>query len=287
MPNAKVNGINLYYEEAGSGLPLVFVHEFADDYRGWEDQMRFFSRRYRCVTYSGRGYLPSEVPEDPKQYSQDQSLEDLKGLLDHLGVKKAHLCGCSMGANGTLYFGLKYPERCLSLTICGGGYGAGGNRAEFHKMVDERSAAFLKDGTAKVGESYTMGPARVQFYNKDRVGWQSFAKRFNEHSAKGSAYTMMGVQRQRPDILTLGEQMKKNDLPALIVLGDEDIPGLEGSLFIKKCMLRAGMAMIPKTGHAVNLEEPALFNQLLLDFLTAVDSGKWPRRDPKAMTALM
>lgn len=287
MPKAKVNGINLYYEEAGSGTPLVFVHEFADDYRGWEDQMRFFARRYRCVTYSARGYLPSDVPDDPKQYGQDIALEDLKGLLDHLGIPKAHLCGCSMGANGTLYFGLKYPERCLSLTLVGGGYGAGGNRAEFHKLVEERAQAFLRDGTEKVGESYTKGPARIQFYNKDPVGWARFAKRFNEHSAKGSAYTMMGVQRQRPDILTLGEPMRRSTLPALIVLGDEDLPGLEGSLFIKRCMARAGMAMIPKTGHAVNLEEPGLFNQLLLDFLTAVDTDRWPPRDPKAMTGLM
>jgi pimeloyl-ACP methyl ester carboxylesterase len=287
MPKAKVNGINLYYEEAGSGAPLLFVHEFADDYRGWEDQMRYFSRRYRCVTYSARGYPPSDVPEDPRQYSQDHSLEDLKGLLDHLGIRKAHLCGCSMGANGALFFGLKYPDRCLSLTMCGAGYGAGGNRAEFHKLLDVRAANFLKDGVPKVGETYTVGPTRIQFHNKDRVGWEQFAKRFNEHSAKGSAYTMMGVQRQRPDIVALGEQMKKCDLPVLIVLGDEDLPGLEGSLFIKKCMLRAGMVMIPKSGHAVNLEEPGLFNQFLLDFLTAVDTGRWPPRDPKAMTTLM
>jgi pimeloyl-ACP methyl ester carboxylesterase len=287
MPKAKINGINLYYEEVGSGTPLVFVHEFADDYREWDDQMRYFSRRYRCVTYSARGYLPSDVPEDPKAYSQDQSLEDLKGLMDHLGIQKAHVCGCSMGANGTLYFGLKYPERCLSLTMVGGGYGAGGNRAEFHKLVDERAQAFLKDGTAKTGESYTRGPARIQFLNKDRLGWEAFAKRFNEHSNKGSAYTMMGVQRTRPDILTLGDAMKRSDLPALIVLGDEDIAGLEGCLYIKKCMPRAGFWMVPQTGHSVNLEEPVIFNQVLLNFLTAVDTGRWHARDPKAMTALM
>jgi pimeloyl-ACP methyl ester carboxylesterase len=287
MPHAKVNGVSLYYEEAGSGTPLVLVHEFAGDCRSWEDQVRFFARRYRCIAYNARGYPPSDVPGDPQQYSQDIQLEDLKGLLDHLKIRQTHLCGLSMGANATLYFGLKYPERCLSLTIAGGGYGAGGNRADFHRQTEQRAEAFLKQGLAKVAETYNVGPARVQFYNKDRRGWEVFDRNFREHSAQGSANTLLGVQKSRPDILTLGEPMKRCNLPALVILGDEDTPGLEGSLYIKRCMPRAGMAMFPKAGHAVNLEEPALFNQTVLDFLTAVDAGRWPARDPKAMAGIM
>ena len=65
------DGVKLYYEEAGSGTPIVFVHEFAADYRSWESPMRHFSRRYRCITYSARGYLPSAVPESVDRYSLD------------------------------------------------------------------------------------------------------------------------------------------------------------------------------------------------------------------------
>src|SRR5438046_7159176 len=123
MPTARVNSINLYYEEAGAGLPLVFVHEFAGDFRSWQLQMRFFSRRYRAVAFNARGYPPSDVPAEPKAYSQDQAADDLRGLLDALKLTKAHVCGLSMGGYATLHFGLRYPERALSLVVAGAGYG--------------------------------------------------------------------------------------------------------------------------------------------------------------------
>src|SRR5512135_452668 len=117
MPKVGVNHFDLYYEEAGSGIPLVFVHEFAGDWRSWEAQVRFFSSRYRAVTFSARGYLPSDVPGSSKDYSQDNQIEDLRALMDALSIEKAHLCGLSMGSYTALLFGIKYPERCRSLTI--------------------------------------------------------------------------------------------------------------------------------------------------------------------------
>src|SRR5882724_6950562 len=104
MPLASVDGVKLYYEEAGQGLPLVFVHEFAGDYRSWRPQVQFFSRRYRAIAYNARGYPPSDVPEDPKAYSQDRAAEDIRGFLDALGIKKAHVCGLSKGGYATLHF---------------------------------------------------------------------------------------------------------------------------------------------------------------------------------------
>ena len=79
MPKAKINGVDLYYEDTGEGIPVVFVHEFAGDYRSWEPQVRYFSRRYRCITYNARGYPPSEVPESPTDYSQEIAVADLLG----------------------------------------------------------------------------------------------------------------------------------------------------------------------------------------------------------------
>jgi pimeloyl-ACP methyl ester carboxylesterase len=71
MPElATDDGVKLHYEEAGSGSPIVFVHEFAGDARSWEPQLRHFSRRYRCIAYNARGYPPSDVPEDVERYSQ-------------------------------------------------------------------------------------------------------------------------------------------------------------------------------------------------------------------------
>ncbi|HUJ75410.1 MAG TPA: alpha/beta hydrolase [bacterium] len=283
MPKASINGVQIYYEEVGSGTPLLFLHEFAGDYRSWEDQLRFFARRYRCITYSARGYPPSDVPSKPEQYSQDHSIADAVGLLDHLKIAKAHLCGLSMGSFTALYTGLRHPGRCLSLTVAGGGSGAGAGRAEFLAGSQARAQALLKGGMPAIAEDMSLGPTRIQLHHKDKLGWETFKRQFLEHSGPGSAYTLLGVQRQRPDLFTLGAELRACTLPALIILGDEDAPGFEGMLHAHRSMPRAGLAVFPKSGHAVNLEEPELFNRTVLDFLTAVEAGDWGPRDPKAL----
>ena len=105
------DGVKLYYEEAGAGIPLLFVHEFAGDHRSWEQQLRHFGRRYRAITYAARGYPPSDVPEDPASYSQNRAADDILAVLEHLDIQKAHVCGLSMGGFATLHFGLRHPSR--------------------------------------------------------------------------------------------------------------------------------------------------------------------------------
>ncbi|HUN45026.1 MAG TPA: alpha/beta fold hydrolase, partial [Stellaceae bacterium] len=112
MPHLTADdGVRLYYEEVGSGTPIVFVHEFAGDHRSWEPQLRFFSRRYRCVAYNARGYPPSDVPADAQRYSQDRARDDIRSVLDALKLEKAHVVGLSMGGFATLHFGMHYPDR--------------------------------------------------------------------------------------------------------------------------------------------------------------------------------
>ncbi len=282
MPKLKINDVHLYYEEAGTGIPLVFVHEFAGDWRSWESQVRFFSSRYRAITYSARGYLPSDIPETPEQYSQDFQVEDLRGLLDALKIDKAHICGLSMGSYTTLFFGLRYPDRARSLTISGSGYGSGRNRREFQEEMAAVANRMLKEGLGAVELRYTETPSRVQLQNKNPRGWEEFRRHFLEHSAKGSAYTLLRVQAQRPSVMDVEESLKKMTLPVLVILGDEDERGIEGSLFMKRNIPRAGLGMYPRSGHAVNLEEPERFNRSVLDFITAVDAGRWEPRDPRS-----
>ncbi len=284
MPKIQANGIHLYYESAGRGIPVVFLHEFAGDWRSWEPQVRFFSGRYRAVTFSARGYLPSDVPDSPLDYSQDHQIEDLKGLLDGLKIERAHLCGLSMGSYTTLLFGIKYPQRTRSLTIAGSGYGSGKNREDFHKLVAETAEKMLHEGMKATGVTYTLSPARVQLQNKNPRAWQEFRTQFEEHSARGSAYTFLGVQGKRPSITDLGDQLKKMTLPVLIMLGDEDEKGFEGSVFMKRHIPRAGLEVFPRSGHTLNLEEPEHFNRSLLDFITAVDGDRWEPRDPRSIS---
>ena len=283
MPKIPVNRINIYYEEAGRGIPIIFVHEFAGDWRSWEPQMRFFSGRYRAITYSARGYLPSDVPDSPEEYSQDLQIEDLKGLLDALKIEKAHICGLSMGSYTTLLFGLKYPDRARSLTVAGSGYGSGKDRQAFHQRVNEMADRMLKEGMKAISKEYSVGPARVQLQNNNPRAFEELRRQFEEHSAKGSAFTFQRVQGRRPNITDLRDQLQKMTLPVLVILGDEDEPGIEGSFFMKRNIPRAGLEVFPRSGHLVNLEDPERFNRSVLDFITTVDAGRWEPRDPRSL----
>ena len=144
MPYAKAGDINLYYEEAGKGTPIVFVHEFADDHNSWEPQLRFFSRRYRCIAYNARGDPPSDVPKSVAKYSQAIATDDIAAVLRHLKLPKAHVIGCSMGGYATLHFGLRYARMAKSLTVVGAGYGSDADkRAQFLDDTEEIGRAHV------------------------------------------------------------------------------------------------------------------------------------------------
>ncbi len=282
------DGVNLYFEEAGSGTPIVFVHEFAGDHRSWEPQLRHFARRYRCIAYSARGYLPSDVPDHPDRYSQQRMRDDILAVLDGLGLERAHIVGCSMGAFAALHFGMAYATsaasaRALSLTLVGCGSGAHpAAHPGFKQHSLELAATIRRSGMAHLAATYGHGAMRVQQQNKDPRGFAEFAAQFAEHSDTGSANTMEGYQGRRPSLYTLTPQMAAIDVPVLVVSGDEDEPCLEPSLLIKRVVPKAGLAIVPKTGHAVNLEEPVVFNRLLDDFLHQVGQGRWGARDARA-----
>ena len=285
MPTASVNGINLYYEASGSGYPLLFCHEFAGDYRSWEPQVRYFSRRYRCITYNARGYPPSDVPENVSAYSQMQAVEDIVGLMRHLQLAEAHLVGLSMGGYAVLHFGLHYPAMARSLVVGGCGYGSvATERAKFQQDVEQTARRIEREGMHAMAAFYSRGPTRVQFIDKDPRGWQEFAEQLAEHSARGAAMTFRGVQAQRPSVFELEAHMQQLQVPTLIITGDEDEPCLEPALFMKRTIPTAGLVVLPKSGHTINLEEPDAFNRAVSDFLTAVEAGKWGPRNPASMS---
>ena len=285
MPHVTADdGVRLYHEEAGRGTPIVFVHEFAGDYRSYETQMRHFARGYRCIAFNARGYPPSDVPSDPEAYSQARACDDIRAVLDGLGLDRAHVVGISMGGFATLHFGLAHPGRARSLVIAGCGYGAApGARAQFMAEAEQSAQRFETLGMAEAATAYALGPTRVQFQNKDPRGWQEFAEQLAEHSSEGAARTMRGVQKRRPSLLDLTTEMAAMTVPSLILTGDEDWPCLEPALLMKRTIPSADLVVLPRTGHTLNLEEPALFNAALERFFHAVDNGAWQPRDLRAM----
>ena len=278
------DGVKLYYEVTGSGTPLVFVHEFAGDWRSWEPQVRYFSRYYQCITYSARGFAPSDAPEDAGAYSQARARDDLLAIVDGLGLENPHLVGLSMGGFAVLHFGISYPGRARSLVISGVGYGAEPDKREQFAVETEKSAQrFETLGMERAAEVYALGPTRVQFQNKDPRGWAEFHDQLKEHLSSGSANTMRGVQKARPSLFSLKDELKKIDTPTFVIIGDEDWPCVQSSLLLKQCISTAGLSIVPNTGHTINLEEPAVFNSLVCEFLHAVELGRWPKRDSRSM----
>ncbi len=285
MPHATTkDGVRLYYEEVGSGTPILFVHEFAADYRSWEPQMRYFARRHRCITYSARGYAPSDVPEDASAYGYENFRDDVIAVLDHLTIEKAHIVGLSMGGYSALQVGLSYPQRALSLTLAGTGSGSEhGATEEFRTSARATAEQFESLGSEHVARSYGVGPTRVPFEIKDPRGHREFLEALAQHDARGSANTMRTFQGTRPPVHEFEAELQRLSVPTLIVVGDEDDPCILPSFYLKQVISASGLAMFPKAGHTINLEEPALFNEIVADFIARAEAGRWPPRDPRSI----
>lgn len=285
MPYATTSDkVRLYYEEAGSGTPILFVHEFAGDHRNWEPQMRYFSRRHRCIAYSARGYKPSDVPSDAGAYTYKHWISDAIAVLDHLKIDKAHFVGLSMGGYTVVLIGTHHPGRALSLTAAGAGSGSERSHTEeFRKNALATADLFEKSGSAEVVRTYGLSPPRIPFLLKDPRGFADFNAAFAAHDAQGSAHTMRGFQAARPSLYDFEADIRRINVPTLIVVGDEDEPCLEPSFRLKQWIAPSGLVVFPKTGHVVNQEEPALFNQMVGDFIGRVEAGRWPPRDPRSM----
>ena len=286
MPKiAAPDGTQLYYEEAGAGTPVVFVHEFAGDYRTFEPQLRYFSRQHRCVTFSQRGYPPSDVPSQPERYSQDIARDDVIALMDALKIERAHVVGHSMGAYTALHVGIRYPRRCLSVVAAGCGWGSSPDpeqRTALKALAADTGRMFAEEGIASAAAKYADALMRQAFKHKDPRGWAEFARMLAEHSAQGHALTMLNLQLRRPTLWEMEQQLKGFVPPLLVIVGDEDELCLDGSLFMKRTAPTAALLVIPRAGHTVTSEEPAAFNAALADLFAAAEAGTWLAHKPRA-----
>ena len=284
MPSVvTADGTELYVEETGRGTPVVFIHEYAGDYRSWEPQMRYLGRQHRCVTYSQRGYPPSGVPSDPARYSQDIARDDVIAVMDALGIGKAHVVGHSMGAYTALHVGIRYPQRCLSVTAAGCGWGSTADAAKRDAMkalAAETGRMFADEGIASAAAKYSDAPMRQSFKNKNPRGWAEFARMLAEHSAEGHAHTMLNLQLKRPTLWEIETQLKKFSVPLLVIVGDEDDLCLDGSVFLKRTVPTAALLVLPRAGHTINSEEPAAVNAALAELFAAAEAGRWLAHKP-------
>jgi pimeloyl-ACP methyl ester carboxylesterase len=279
MPHiAARDGVRLYVEEAGEGTPVVFVHEYAGDWRTWEPQMRYFSRAHRCVTYSQRGYPPSDIPDDPGKYSQDIFRDDVIAVMDALKIEKAHIVGHSMGAATALHVGIKYPQRCISVTAAGCGYGSSPDSkvVEASRATSRETAKmFAFETMAAAAAKYGDGPTRQAQKNKDPRGYAEFIRMLSEHSSKGQALVMENLQAKRPTLWEMEKDLRVFKPPLLVLVGDEDEWCVDASIYLRRIVPTAGLCVITRSGHTITSEEPAKFNNAVAELLAAAEAGRW------------
>lgn len=265
------DGVRLYVEETGSGDPIVFVHELHADYREWEAQIRWFARSCHCITFNARGYPPSDVPDDPSAYGFPFVVHDIAAVVQALGIPKAHIVGSSMGAYAALHFGWMYPHWARSLVLAGVGSGSPvADRTLFVAESEATARAYLEQGAAAVAEVAARTPARLHLLRKNPLAFEEFLSHLREHSSEGKARTLLGYQARRPSLQDYGKELSAIQSPVLLIAGDEDEACLETTLWLKRTLPNAGLWIVPNSGHAVNLEEPAAFNRTVEDFFQKV-----------------
>jgi pimeloyl-ACP methyl ester carboxylesterase len=278
MPYVDAYGAKLYFEESGHGYPIIFVHEFASDLRGWDSQLRHFSRGYRCVAYNARGYPPSDVPEDASLYRWQFAVDDIAAVMRDLKIEQAHLVGLSMGGYAALQFGVRYPEKTSAIVAASVGSGSHPSQREaWLRETSVLARIFIEHGMVSMSERIARGPARIQLKYKDQKSWREFIVRLRQHSALGMSNTMARSQALRPSLHDLRDQFSEVTVPVLLAVGDEDVRCLETNLMLKSAVPNAGLWICPNTGHAINLEEPFAFNAQIENFLGAVERGSWRR----------
>src|SRR6266571_6551455 len=224
MPYVDAYGAKLYFEESGYGHPIIFIHEFASDIRGWESQLRHFSRGYRCIAYNARGYPPSDVPEDASLYRWQFAVDDIAAVMRNLKIERAHLVGLSMGGYAALQFGLRYPEKASAIVAAS--VGSGSHLSQREAWLRETSVLariFIEHGMVSMSERLARGPARIQLKYKDQKSWREFVVRLRQHSALGMSNTMARCQALRPSLHDLRDQFSRMTIPVFLAVGDEDV----------------------------------------------------------------
>jgi pimeloyl-ACP methyl ester carboxylesterase len=282
MPYAESAEAKLYFEETGSGYPVLFVHEFGGDYRSWNNQVSAFSRHYRCITFNARGYPPSDVPESDSAYGYEHAADDITAVMRHLNIERAHIVGLSMGGYAALVFGLRYPGMASALVVAGCGSGSDpSTREAYLRDIPARADRLFTEGIALKLSEASVDPTRTQLRAKDPKGWDEFLDYLKDHSVIGSSLTLRNVQGKRPALHELEADLKKLAVPVLLITGDEDEHCLQPNLYLKRMIASSGLWVVPNTGHAVNLEEAVAFNQVVLDFFGSVERGSWQHAEQR------
>jgi pimeloyl-ACP methyl ester carboxylesterase len=256
MPYAVLPDIKLYYEEHGSGEPILFLHGFTLDRRMWGPQVPYFSEAFRVLVLDQRGHGKSDAPVTG--YSRDERSEDVLHLLDFLKIDRVHLVGLSMGGAVAIGFALKYQERLRSLTLVSTG-AAGFSTGKKFSRLD--SVAKDRGKEAVMSEWMKMA---LLWYKGDKVEIKNLmSQMMSEHSG---AIWMDPTRGKYPKTVDL-EHVQAITVPTSIFAGSADRVFVPLSRQLHEKISGSRLFIYDGIGHMLNLEAPARFNGDLRIFL--------------------
>jgi proline iminopeptidase len=263
--------VALFYEDHGAGYPLILTHGFGGTARFWEPQVAGLADRYRVISYDARGHGRSSGPEDETAYDETLFVEDIRGLMDHLGLERACVGGLSMGANIALRFGLAHPERVDGLVICNAGTGSDDLPA-WKQRCERLAHALEKRGMGFFADLVLHSPAagRLAERGPEAVAWLRGI--LVDHQPAGLVQVLRHEQASRPTIYSLERDLRACRAPILVVTGEYDQPTLGPARFLAETLPRAQLLVLADTGHLTTAERPDLLNAALRQFLAGLGS---------------
>jgi pimeloyl-ACP methyl ester carboxylesterase len=269
MPIARVNGIRLYYEESGSGPPLVLVHGFSCGIRSWDPQIRALCGTRRVIAYDVRGFGMSDAPERADGYSQALSVADLAGLLEHLDIDRAAVGGLSMGGNIALNLAITHPGKVSALIVADTGAGSD-ETATWIAAAQHFAEVAERDGVEAFADLAIENPLFGRYISGDAQRERFIRTCLTVHRARGIAHTAREVLCKRPTLYALEPRLRALRIPTLLIVGEHDAPCVKVHEYLVCTIRGARAAVLPGVGHLSNLEAPEAFNALVRSFLDEV-----------------
>ena len=255
MPNLNRDGVNLNYEIHGNGPAILCSHGYSATLEMWRGQVATLSRHHQLILWDMRGHGQTDSPDDPSAYSEEATVADMAALRDVAGAERAILCGMSLGGYMSLGFCRVHPERVRALLLVdtGPGFKNDDARAAWNQRALETASAFETEGLAALqSRSREMAMSR-------------------HRSAKGLAHAARGMLAQSD--AQIMKSLPAIQVPALVIVGGDDTPFLAAADYMAAKIPNARKTVIPHAGHASNLDQPEIFNQVAAEFLESLEKS--------------
>ncbi|MCC7450821.1 MAG: alpha/beta fold hydrolase [Anaerolineae bacterium] len=264
---AIVPGGQLYYEATGVGDSLVLIHGFGLDRRAWDDQVTALAQGWQVIRYDARGFGKSTVPTS-ERYSH---ADDLKCLLDHMGIARSCLVGLSMGGGIAVSFALAYPDRVSGLILVDPALISYQWSDEWRSWWQAIEAEGAQRGAAAANERWFQHPVFALARENPAT-----AARLKQMIADYSGWHWINRDRQRrndpPDMQRLDQIVA----PTLIINGERDLPDFHAmARILQRSIPDAQTVVIPRVGHLTNMEAPADVNELIQPFLKTLPQSRF------------